>query len=179
MESWLVPLSIILSNFHEIFSRFEWAASRCQDPRLCLGMALYWEAVQWPLAVSMCIHSLTCNLSRNSFYKQHVRGGHVCLMGGVNHAQRRMNKPLTAALVIVGEETLLQSWVSAWCASVTHFTLGLRSVCQRNFCLDYSSNDCRPNLRCRDLGLQLMNYHCARGGSLSTWLTKHPCTHKV
>ena len=26
---------------------------------------------------------------------------------------------------------------SAWCASATHFTLRLRSVCQGNFCLNY------------------------------------------
>ena len=34
---------------------------------------------------------------------------------------------------------LHQSWASARCASVTHFTLGLRSVCQRNFYLDYKN----------------------------------------
>ena len=43
-----------------------------------------------------------------------------------------------SALAIVTKEMLLQSWASAWCACTTHFTLGLRSVCQRNFCLDYS-----------------------------------------
>ena len=30
-----------------------------------------------------------------SFYKKQARAGHVCLLGGVNHAQRRMNKPLS------------------------------------------------------------------------------------
>ena len=45
-----------------------------------------------------------------------------------------------STLTIGAKEMLLQSWASVWCANTTHFVLGLRSVCQRNFCLDYS--DC-------------------------------------
>ena len=44
-----------------------------------------------------------------------------------------------SALAIVAKEMLLQSWASAWCASVTHFTLGPCSVCQMNFCLLYNT----------------------------------------
>ena len=43
-----------------------------------------------------------------------------------------------SASAFVAKETVYQSWASAWCSSVTHFALGLRSVCQRNFCLDYN-----------------------------------------
>ena len=30
-----------------------------------------------------------------TFYKQHAQASRVCLLGGVNHAQHRMNKPLS------------------------------------------------------------------------------------
>ena len=85
------------------------------------------------------------NLSRNSFYKQNARAGRVCLLGVINHAQRRMNKPL--AWAIVAKEILLQSRASAWCTSMTHLTLGLRYVCQRNSCLDYICVLCFMHLK--------------------------------
>ena len=65
-----------------------------------------------------------------SFYKQYTRAGHVCLLGVVNHAQCIMDKPLSP-LVIVTTEMLYQSRVSVWCASATHFMLGVCSVCKR------------------------------------------------
>ena len=46
------------------------------------------------------------------------------------------NNQIHSALANVAKEMLLQSRASAWCASTMHFTLGLCSVCQRNFCLD-------------------------------------------
>ena len=55
-----------------------------------------------------------------SFYKQHARAGHDCLLGGT----------------IVAKKMLHQSRASAWCANVTYFTLGVRSVCKKNFQLD-------------------------------------------
>ena len=73
-------------------------------------------------------HCLHVYPSRNSFFKQHARAGSVCLLGGVNHAQHRMSKPLG-----IGD-----CCNHGPVGDVMHFMLRLRSVYQRNFCLDYS-----------------------------------------
>ena len=51
----------------------------------------------------------------------------------ITHNAERTNHSASA---IDAKEMLYQSWASAWCASATHFTLGLRCL-SRNFQLDY------------------------------------------
>ena len=62
----------------------------------------------------------------------------ICLLGGIGHTH---SAELTTHLAsaIFAKEKLHLSRASAWCASVTHFTLGVRSACKRNFQSDYSS----------------------------------------
>ena len=68
------------------------------------------------------------NRSRNSFHKQHALAGRVCLLGGVNHAQQRMDKPLSIGDCCQGDGVPIMGQ----CLMCT--------VCQRNFCLDYKSH---------------------------------------
>ena len=71
-----------------------------------------------------------------SFYKQHIRFGHVWLPGG-GQSRTMHDQTSHSASAVVVMKMVYHSWAISWCASAVRFMLGLRSVCQRNFQLDY------------------------------------------
>ena len=58
-------------------------------------------------------------------------------VGWEESTRTTQNEHSHSASAIVAKEMLYQSRVSAWCTRATHFTLGVRSVCKRNFQSDY------------------------------------------
>ena len=99
---------------------------RTEDPRIKI-----------PCTLNLQTH---CNLMEISFYKQHT---HLSDGRNRSHTQRRINNPLGISYFCQGEVAPItgqcvmcqRDALHAW----THFTLGVRFACKRNFQSDYSS----------------------------------------
>ena len=87
----------------------------------------YWKFMQvyFGWTISWNFWSLSYyNLMEIPFYKQQAWAGRVCLLGGVNHAQHRTNKPLSIDDCYQGDVVPITRQCVMW----THFMLGVRSV---------------------------------------------------
>ena len=75
----------------------------------------------------------------------------VCWEEFIKHNTPRISHSVS---VIVAKKMLYQSRASVWYASATHVTLGLRSLCQRNFPSDYyrlAFHECNHTFRYDDI----------------------------